>query len=906
MAQVFNAKVKNVLNGDTVVLIPSKSTQIPVPERLLTLSYVRSNDSFESREFVRQLLIGKDIKFKVLFKHPTTGKEFGDIKAPIFNSLIEYLLERGIVKLKDNINEDSEFIDNLKDLEAKARAKGEGLWNEGTKSIELISLDESIITKSNKTPITTIVEKVISGDRIIARIIVNKSQHISTPLLLAGIKCPRTDDLGQSKLLTTVAHEAKQYVEDKLLTTKSNMKVSIIGESQARIPIVILEHPSGNNIHEKLLENGYGEIVDWQSTLIGSNTMKLLRRAEQSAKALAKGMFSTGTRAGGNATNGSGSAPVNGGGKISTKHLRPGLTIENATIARVLQADTIIVRLPSSEEVTFQLASIRAPKPSDTTITTNKQHQQALVNSAKEFVRQQAIGKNVTVYIDGFRNANPELGFDSRFLVSIKIGNVDLSELILQKGWASVIKHNKQTSDERSLNWDKLIELEEEQKKLGKNGIYFKGDISKIITVGTRIVDASENLARSKSFFGGFKQKGRISGGYNVDFIPSVNRVKLYNPKEGLKLTLILGGLSNEKTELSEQRLKYMNSKFLQKNVEFEIYDLDKIGGFIGNLYLNNNSLKPIQVQLLEQGYVKVHDIAVGSNPFEQDFLEAEEVAKTNKKGLWANVDIGEVSNMANELQQIKVQEIKPEFHDIEVTYIDPEGIIYYQKLDSNTRNKFNSFKQEFDEFHQQIPSATASSTDLPFNLVKPPKKNELVSVKLEDNGKYYRGKVLSFDKSTNLYEVKHLDYGNIDNVPLSSLRILPSFYGIHAIPVFCHSCKLTFVNLPPSKPVSYSTEALNLMDELTVDKTLVISSLPTKTPNVESEVILYDSEESLKDANYTINKKLVEEGYGIVDETIKSTDKFYVDLLEAQRIAIENHKGCWEYGKISFEDNDI
>lgn len=902
MTQVFSAKVKNVLSGDTVVLVPSKTTQIPAPERMLTLSYVRAFDSVESKEFVRQLLIGKDVKFRVLFKHPTTGKEFGDIKAPIFASLIEYLVERGIVKLKDNINEDSEFVDNLHALQDKARTSGAGLWDESkADSVQLVPLDETIIAKSSKSPISTVVEKVISGDRVIARIIVNKNHHVSTPLLLAGLKCPRTDDLGQSKLLSTVAHEAKQFVEDKLLTTKANMKVSIIGENQAGIPIALFEHPSGNNIHEKLLENGYGEIVDWQSTLIGSNTMGLLRRAEQSAKALAKGMYATSAKPTSAGTSGAGATS----GKISTKHLRPGLTIENATIARVLQADTLIVRLPSAEEVTFQLASIRAPKPTDTTITSNKQYQQALANSAREFVRQQAIGKNAVVYIDGFRNANKDLGFDARFLVSVKIGNSDLSELIVQKGWASVIKHNKQTADERSLNWDRLVELEEEQKKLGKNGIYFKGDIAKVITVGTRIVDASENVARAKSFFGGFKQKGRISGGYHVDFIPSVNRVKLYNPKEGLKLTLILGGLSNEKTELAEQGLKFMNSKFLQKNVEFEVYDLDKIGGFIGNLYLNSNSLKPIQVNLLEQGYVKVHDIAVGSNVFEGDLIKAEEEAKAQKKGVWANVSTDPVSTMADELQQAKIQEIKPQFHDIEVTHIDPEGIIYYQKLDADVRSRFNVFKQEFDEFHQQIPSATATSTDLPFNLTKPPKKNELVSVKLADNGKYYRGKVVSFDKGTNLYEVKHLDYGNVDHVPLSALRVLPSFYSIHAIPVFCQSCKLRFVKLPPSKPVSYLTEALNLLDDLTLDKTLVISSLPTKTPNVDSEVILYDSEESLKDANYTINKKMVEEGYGIVDDSVKSSDKLYIQLVEAQQLAIEAHKGCWEYGKISFEDDE-
>ena len=50
-----------------------------------------------------------------------------------------------------------------------------------------------------------------------------------------------------------VAQQAKQFVEDKLLTTKAELTCSIIGESQTGVPIAIINHPSGNNIHEKLL-----------------------------------------------------------------------------------------------------------------------------------------------------------------------------------------------------------------------------------------------------------------------------------------------------------------------------------------------------------------------------------------------------------------------------------------------------------------------------------------------------------------------------------------------------------------------------------------------------------------------------------------------------------------------------
>ena len=80
---VFVAKVKNVLSGDSVVLTPSKTSQFPPPERLLTLEHVRPIDEFESKEYLRQLLIGKEIKFKVSAK--IANREFGDISSPILN-----------------------------------------------------------------------------------------------------------------------------------------------------------------------------------------------------------------------------------------------------------------------------------------------------------------------------------------------------------------------------------------------------------------------------------------------------------------------------------------------------------------------------------------------------------------------------------------------------------------------------------------------------------------------------------------------------------------------------------------------------------------------------------------------------------------------------------------------------
>lgn len=891
---MFAAKVKNVISGDTVVLVPTKTNQFPVPERLLTLSYVRGQ-GYDGKEALRQLLIGKEIKFNVLFKMPTSGKEFGDIKAPIFDSLVEYALEKGWVKLKDNNGHDNEeYVEKLQQIENKAKLLAVGVWS-STPEPEVVPLTESIIEKSQKAPITTVVEKVISADRIMARILVNKSQHVSTPLILAGIKAPRTDDPDNTK----VALQGKQFVEDKLLTTRASVKVKIVGENQAGLPLAVIEHPSGNNLHQALLENGFAEVVDWQSGLLGSGVMGGLRKAEQTARALGRGLYAMKVAGAAPATASAGASA----GKPLSK-LQPGSTID-ITVAKIINVDTLVVRTPADVELTVQLSSLRGPRPNDTTLTNNSVVQQAVVNTAREFVRHQAIGKTGSMYIDGLRAANPDLGLDQRWLVSIKLnGSTDLSELIVQNGWAGVIRHNKATSHERSMNWDRLIELEESVKKQGKKGIYFSGDINKILTVGTRIVDASENFSKAKAFFNGFQQKGRISGGYYVEFVSGVNRVKLFNPKEGTKLTLVLGGLSNDKSSTADQGVKLLNKRILQKPVEFEVYDTDKIGGFVGNLFINSKALTPIQTVLLEQGFARVNDIGLSKNPYSAELIKAEDAAKAVKKGVWVGFDPSQVEAPAEALENLNI-DVKPQFFDIEITDIDASGLISYHQL--NAAGSFAGFKKDFAAFHSQLPSASQASADLPFNLQKAPKKGELVSAKFTENGKYYRAKVVNFDKATSKYEVKHVDFGNIDKVPFSSLRTLPARFNLASFPAFAHTTRLQNIKLPPATPTDYLTDAIYALEDLTFDKKLVISALPSTEPGVEFTGVLYDSEQSLKDPDYTINKQLVSEGWGIVLGTnVKPSLKPYIDQLKvAEKLAKSNHAGCWEFGDVSYDDEE-
>ncbi|OBA22999.1 hypothetical protein METBIDRAFT_35532 [Metschnikowia bicuspidata var. bicuspidata NRRL YB-4993] len=903
MTLQLSAKIKNVLSGDTVVLVPVKSTQVPVPERILTLQYVRA-DSFQAKEYLRQLACGKTVRFSVLFKIPATGKEFGDVHAPVFESLIDHMVERGWAKLKDNVRADSDadeaHVARLRVLQENAQKKQSGVWAPGFCEPAVVPLTPAIIARSTKNPLSAIVERVVSGDRILARVLVNKDQHVQQPLLVAGYRSPRTDDADpqQAKL----GQQAKAFLEEALVASRATIRVSFVGENQTGVPLVVIHHPAGASVHEKILENGLGEVVDWQLSLLGATTMAGLRKLEQTARALGRGIYAAAA----------GVKPAVSGTKIgaaSAKNLGPGSTVDNVTIAKVINADTLAVRLPAGDELTVQLASLRAPRPNDTTVTKNAQQQQALVQMAREFVRTHAIGKTAVMRVDGLREANKDLGLDARLLVSLLISGKDLSETLVSSGYATVVKHNKQTAHERSLNWDRLVELEEKQKSEGKRGVFYTGDLAKILTIDTRVVNASENLAKARTFFNGFNKKGRVSGFY-VEYVSSATRVKLYNPREGTKLTLLLGGLANDRSaDAGSAALAYMNRKYLQRNVEFEVYDTDKVGGFVGNLYSSAKALKPAQVELLSAGLASVHGLAVSSNPFETELVAAENSAKAAHKGIWENYDEAQVQKDAelarSKMALLGLEAATPKFFDIEIVDVGRTQVLSFHFIDAKTSAEFAQFKKSFNDFHAQNVSASTTSVDLPSSLSKGPKKNDIVSAKFSENGKYYRARVINYDRGSNKYDVKHVDFGNVDQVPLSSLRGLPKKFALDVIKPFAHTCKLQNIDLPPNKPKDYLTDALYVLEDLTFDKKLVLSGLPSSTEGVEYDAVLYDSEQSLTNPDYTINKQLVLEGYGMVEVKCAPHLKAYVDeLVVAERKAKSDRVGCWELGDIRAEED--
>ena len=377
--------------------------------------------AFQSREFLRSMAIGKIIQFNVLYSVPAPSKrDYGIFKLQTGETFPEISVSEGWVKLRNDAaskadsQESKEALAKVEREEKRAKANSKGIWASTGGHIENVYEVPNVkdfVEQWKTKPLEAIVERVLTGDRIIARLLLSPTKHVQTMVLVAGIRAPATKRPPTADTKEQPAEpfgsEAHHFVEARLLHRK--VSIEILGASPQNQLVCAVNHPNGS-IAKFILEAGLARCVDHHSTLLGSQ-MSTLRAAEKQAKEKRLGVFQGATDT------------KSGGSEI------------DATVTRVQTADMVYVREgKSGEEKRVSLSSIRQPKPSDP-------QQAPFQADAKEFLRKKLIGKHVRVTIDGHKPANE--GFEERDVVTIMINNKNAAVLLVEAGYASVIRHKR-------------------------------------------------------------------------------------------------------------------------------------------------------------------------------------------------------------------------------------------------------------------------------------------------------------------------------------------------------------------------------------------------------------------------------------------------------------------------------
>ncbi|KAF8503095.1 hypothetical protein JB92DRAFT_3084279 [Gautieria morchelliformis] len=915
-------KAVTVLSGDTLVLRGRPGPQgQPPKERILHVAEIaaprmgsstREDEpwAFESREFLRAFAVGKEITFTSTHTLPSnddTPRDFGH--AEIGNvDLATELLKNGWAKANEKSKREPNEEDlKRKDLENEAKGGMKGMWNpQGPKPYTVnhtMPLDsQAFITEWKGQTIDAVVEQVRDGTTLRVRLFLPDNVHQFANIALAGVRSAKASTR-QGESAEPWGEEAKFFTESRLLQRPVRVllmslpaptaqpfatSMNAAPPAPASLFIGTVLHPAGN-VAEHLVATGLANVVGWHAGLLASSGgMERLRAAEKQAREKRLYLYANAP------------SPTNGllkGSSSSTTVPNGGSRAFEATVVRIWSGDQIsVLEKDANKERRVQFSSTRCPRsnPADT-------KQSYWAAEAREFLRKKLIGKPVRVYVDFIRPREGE--YEERECATVRFGSQNMrvapsihhpnvAELVIERGYASVVRH-KRDDEDRSSDYDKLMAAE--QVAIGEG----RGIHSNKEQPLPRIGNASEasfptTYTKANQFLAGFKRLGRLSA--IVQSVSAGSRFKLLLPKENQTLTLVLAGIrapragrgERERSEIKPEpygveATEFASRRYMQRDVEVEFEATDKSGGFIGTMYLNKT--ENAAITLVKEGFATVHAYSAENLSWAQALFDAE---------LWSDYD-ETAEQAAQEPQNGTSEPLKPEYLDVIVSDVRTGPVFSFSVQILNTEG-IASLEKLMHDFSLHHRTATAVPSFIPRN-------GDLVSARFSD-GSWYRAKVRKSSPGKKEAEVAFIDYGNQDTIGFKDIRPLdPKF---RSLPGQAHDARLSFVKLvnPESE---YHAEAIERFRTLCEGRKLVANTDFREGTLLHLRLMDPSDSAAAEDPLACINADLLREGYASLDRKNCKYSASYPQVVQKLQDAIAGAKrdrlGMFEFGDVEEED---
>ena len=789
---------------------------------------------------------------------------------PNGTSFPEAGVSEGWLKLREGAEKRAEDSDQAKSLleklqleEARARADSKGIWADTNGRIEVQRdlPDAKEFAEQNKgKKLEGVVERVLTGDRLIVRLLTSPNKHIQAMLLIAGIRAPstkRTNPVdGKEVAAEPFGEEATLFLESRIL--QRTLNIQIVGTTPQGQLVGTVAHSQGGDMAGHLLRAGLARCSDHHSTMLGGEMSKL-RQAEKEAKDKKLNIFQSHI------------APKSAGGD------------QEVTVTRVQTADTIFVRNRAGEDKRINLSSVRQPKPSDP-------KQAPFQAEAKEFLRKRLIGKHVKISIDGKKAATE--GFEEREVATVIQGGKNIALLLVEAGQASVIRHRRDDPD-RSPFYDELLAAEQKATE-EKKGMW-----SEKPAAAKQYVDYSESLQKAKMQASVLTRQKKIPA--IVDFVKGASRFTVLIPRENAKITLVLSCIRAPRTarnpgETSEpfgqDAYDFTNRKCMQRDVEIDVEGTDKVGGFIGTIYVNRENFSKL---LLEEGYASVHAYSAEQSPHGTELFAAEKKAKDARAGIWKDYDpsqneeaepVADTNGAAAEAEATR----STDYQEVVITHIDPESLRLKLQIVGSGTGALEELMRRFRTFHVSNTSP----------LKDPPKAGDLVSAKFSEDNSWYRARIRRNDRDAKTSEVIYVDYGNQEKVSWKDIRALPSQFDAKNLKPQAHDAVLSYIQFPTNK--EYVDDAIDYLSQ-TLLGTPLIANVEYTDKDGTLYVNLFAKDMEVKETE-SLNAEIVSEGLAMVAKKPrgweKSATKILEGLKEREKEAKEERKGMWEYGDLT------
>lgn len=117
-----------------------------------------------------------------------------------------------------------------------------------------------------------------------------------------------------------------------------------------------------------------------------------------------------------------------------------------------------------------------------------------------------------------------------------------------------------------------------------------------------------------------------------------------------------------------------------QRDVEVNVLDIDKNGGFIGEIFVNKESFAKI---LVEEGYASVHPYSAEKAGNSAELFAAEQRAKDARKGIWHSWDPSQdVSTIQTDTSNGDTpHERQVDYREVMLTNMDDDGKLKIQSV---------------------------------------------------------------------------------------------------------------------------------------------------------------------------------------------------------------------------------
>lgn len=508
-------------------------------------------------------------------------------------------------------------------------------------------------------------------------------------------------------------------------------------------------------------------------------------------------------------------------------------------IQEVLSGDRFMVKNKLTKEVLkLSLTSIRAPNCGN---LSNPSTAQPWALQARELMRKSYIGKKVQVRLDAIKQFtlnDKEITIKS---ATMKLGDDFVGVNLLEKGLAefktprtddiasSGIKH---FADAFGLAKENRVGIHSNKKpgvnkywdmSVAENRKKIKGDI---------MMQGLENRERGV-----------------VEYVFSGSRFKIRSDKNKIFFTISLNSVKTLSDKNMENHEKWMEkaknfakSSLNQRDIEFKIDHIDKKGITHGSIFLNGKNFC-IPVLKKGLGYLETYR----TNDYINKYKDAEEYARTNKKGIWGDkVSFGKNENDASKLESKNV--VVSELYSMEE--------IYLQEKSSKLK-----------EVEALIKSNRKTLTPL-----KEPISKNTVALGQFDN-LLYRVKILQKKKTG--YSVMFLDYGNRDTLELSKLKCCPE--KLKKISPLALLSNLDYITIPNLDQLA-GQKAFDFFDK-TVGQSILYAEYTRSSYGISYCLLYKKKGDKIEES---LNYLMLKNGLALLDQNgEKAEDKLWIDVAE-------------------------